>query len=86
LNIYLTWNHASSDGIMQQAARDSAAHLRQMAVAGGQDIADAASYGNFAIFDTPPSRIYGDNLPRLQAIKGAVDPTNVMGLAGGFKF
>jgi hypothetical protein len=71
---------------MQEAARDSAAHLRQLAIAGGQDVADAASYSNYAIFDTPLGRIYGDNVPRLQAIKAAVDPTNVMGLAGGFKF
>jgi hypothetical protein len=71
---------------MQEAARDSAAHIRQLAVAGGQDVADAASYGNYAIFDTPVSKIYGDNVPRLQAIKAAADPTNVMGLAGGFKF
>ncbi|KAJ8590729.1 FAD-binding domain-containing protein [Rhizopogon salebrosus TDB-379] len=86
LNIYFAWIHGSSDGIMQEAARDSAAHLRQLAIAGGQDVADAASYSNYAIFDTPLGRIYGDNVPRLQAIKAAVDPTNVMGLAGGFKF
>ncbi|KAJ8590731.1 hypothetical protein M405DRAFT_861111 [Rhizopogon salebrosus TDB-379] len=86
LNIYFGWTLNSSDGIMQEAARDSAAHIRQLAVAGGQDVADAASYGNYAIFDTPVGRIYGDNVPRLQAIKAAADPTNVMGLAGGFKF
>jgi FAD/FMN-containing dehydrogenase len=71
---------------MQQAVRDSAAHIRQLAIAGGQDIANASLYGNYAIFDTPLSSIYGDNVARLQAIKAAVDPTNVMGLAGGFKF
>ncbi|KAJ8590732.1 hypothetical protein M405DRAFT_880883 [Rhizopogon salebrosus TDB-379] len=86
LNIYFGWTLNSSDGIMQEAARDSAAYIRQLAVAGGQDVVDAASYGNYAIFDTPVSRIYGDNVPRLQAIKAAADPTNVMGLAGGFKF
>ncbi|KAJ8590730.1 FAD-binding domain-containing protein [Rhizopogon salebrosus TDB-379] len=86
LNIHFAWVPATSDGIMQEAARDSAAHLRQLAIAEGQDIADAASYSNYAIFDTPLSRIYGENVPRLQAIKVAVDPTNVMGLAGGFKF
>ncbi|KAG0693487.1 hypothetical protein DFH29DRAFT_1007238, partial [Suillus ampliporus] len=50
------------------------------------DVADAALYGNYAIFDTPLSNIYGKNVPRLQALQDAVDPTNVMGLAGGFKF
>ncbi|KAG2142419.1 hypothetical protein DEU56DRAFT_911114 [Suillus clintonianus] len=86
LNIYFAWAFPTSDGIMQQAVRDSAAHLRQLAIAEGQDVADAAVYSNYAIFDTPLSSIYGDNLPRLHAIKAAVDPTNVMGLAGGFKF
>ncbi|KAG1731564.1 hypothetical protein EDB19DRAFT_1737404 [Suillus lakei] len=86
LNIYFAWTPPTSDEIMQQAIRDSAAHLRHLAIAGGQDVADAALYSNYAIFDTPLSSIYGDNLPRLHAIKAAVDPTNVMGLAGGFKF
>ncbi|KAG1748461.1 FAD dependent oxidoreductase [Suillus paluster] len=86
LDIYFAWTSLTSDGIMQQAVRDSAAHLRQLAITEGQDIADAASYGNYAIFDTLLSNIYGENVPRLQAIKTAVDPTNVMGLAGGFKF
>ena len=45
----------------------------------------AAVYPNYALFDTPLEDIYGANIPRLQAIKSAVDPENVMGLAGGFK-
>ncbi|KAG0695257.1 hypothetical protein DFH29DRAFT_992002 [Suillus ampliporus] len=86
LNIYFAWTDPASDGIVQQAVRDSASYLRQLAIAEGQDVADAASYGNYAIFDTPLSSIYGENVPRLQAIKAAVDPTDVMGLAGGFRF
>ncbi|OJA21033.1 hypothetical protein AZE42_05542 [Rhizopogon vesiculosus] len=86
LNIYFAWSEKNSDEIMQEAARESAAHLRQLAIAEGQDVADATLYGNYAIFDTPLRRIYGDNVPKLQAIKAAVDPTNVMELAGGFKF
>lgn len=30
--------------------------------------------------------MYGDNVAVLHLLKAAVDPTNVMGLAGGFKF
>lgn len=57
------------------------------ALAEGQaGIAGAAVYPNYAIFDTPLSNIYGSNLPALQALKASVDPTNVMGLAGGFRF
>ena len=43
-------------------------------------------YGNYVNTRTPLAGIYGDNLPRLQALKAKVDPKNVMGLTGGFKF
>ena len=71
---------------MQDAARASAAQLTQVALAEGQDVADAPLYSNYAIFDTPMERIYGANLPKLQALKAQYDPENVMGLAGGWKF
>lgn len=45
-----------------------------------------ALYGNYADTNTPLVDIYGDNLPPLQALRANVDPKNVMGLAGGFKF
>ena len=45
-----------------------------------------ALYGNYASARTPLVDIYGDNLPRLRALKTKIDPKNVMGLAGGFKF
>jgi len=45
-----------------------------------------ALYGNYADARTPLVDIYGDNLPKLQALKAKIDPNNVMGLTGGFKF
>ena len=45
-----------------------------------------ALYGNYVNARTPLVDIYGDNLPKLQALKAKIDPQNVMGLAGGFKF
>jgi len=45
-----------------------------------------ALYGNYVDANTPLVDIYGDNLPRLRALKAKIDPHNVMGLAGGFKF
>lgn len=45
-----------------------------------------ALYGNYVDANTPLCDIYGDNLPYLQALKTKIDPNNVMGLAGGFKF
>lgn len=45
-----------------------------------------ALYGNYVEANTPLVDIYGDNLPSLQALRAKIDPKNVMGLAGGFKF
>ena len=45
-----------------------------------------ALYGNNVDFKTPLVDIYGDNLPPLRALKAKIDPKNVMGLAGGFRF
>jgi hypothetical protein len=60
--------------------------LRDAAVADGQPVAHASKYVNYALFSTPLEEIYGDNLDRLRKIRAAVDPNDVMGLAGGFKF
>ncbi|CAF3417278.1 unnamed protein product [Rotaria socialis] len=43
-------------------------------------------YPNYALETTPLSEMYGDNVPRLQSIRKAWDPDNVMNLTGGFKF
>ena len=85
LNIYYAWDLPEADEIMQNAAVQSAAHLKAVAIAEGQDIANAHVYGNYAVASVPPERIFGDSLPRMQATKQRVDPNNVMGLAGGWK-
>ena len=41
---------------------------------------------NYALFDTPLEDMYGANVPRLRKIRAEIDPEDVMGLAGGFKF
>lgn len=74
------------DEEIQDLMKDLANQITAEAVAEGQDVADAFIYGNYALADTPLERIYGDNVARLRAIHDAVDPNNVMGLAGGFKF
>lgn len=70
---------------MQSTAVQSAEYLTQLANAEGQDISDAALYGNYAIFSTPVSRILGNNVETLANVKTVYDPNNVMGLAGGWK-
>ncbi|KAI0649785.1 FAD-binding domain-containing protein [Trametes meyenii] len=86
LNIYYAWLLDLADDDMHEAARQSADHLTKVVLGEGQDVADAVLYGNYAIYDTPIERIYGDNLPKLKALKAQYDPDNVMGLAGGWKF
>ena len=86
LNIYYAYTDAGQDETFWDAARQSAAQLARAVEAEGQDVADAALYNNYAIFDTPLERMYGDNVARLSALKAQYDPENVMGLAGGWKF
>ena len=77
--------NASLDDIVVKAVRNFSDVVTAAAIADGQNLTHAAVYPNYALFDTPLEDIYGANLPRLHAIKQAVDPKNVMGLAGGFK-
>ncbi|KAJ7030279.1 FAD dependent oxidoreductase [Mycena alexandri] len=86
INLNFAWTPAKSDAIFHTALKQSANHLTDVAVYAGQAVAQAPLYTNYALADTPLERMYGDNLPRLRTIKAQVDPNNVMGLAGGFKF
>ncbi|KAI0260030.1 FAD-binding domain-containing protein [Gloeopeniophorella convolvens] len=79
------WSSASFDKTMAHSLRESTDAVRAAALAEGQNVSDAAPYINYALFDTPVELLYGENLPRLRAIKKEVDPEDVMGLAGGFK-
>ncbi|KIK94710.1 hypothetical protein PAXRUDRAFT_11879 [Paxillus rubicundulus Ve08.2h10] len=56
------------------------------ATPGSASVPPLELYSNYAIVGTPVEDIYGDSLPRLRKIKEAIDPGNVMGLAGGWKF
>lgn len=86
-NIYFAWLDPLFDTDFQNAARASAATVSNAAIAEGQSsLVGAPVYPNYAIYDTPLSQMYGSNLATLQSLKAAIDPTNVMGLAGGFRF
>ena len=44
-------------------------------------------FPNLTLDNTPKNFVlFGSNIPRLKQIKQAVDPKNIMGLTGGFKF
>lgn len=92
-NLYFAWapdllgliSLLELDKVFHNAVKESARHLTNVAQAEGQNVASAPLYPNYAIFDTPLEKLYGENVGRLRALKQVVDPNNVMGLAGGFK-
>jgi hypothetical protein len=84
--ISFRWSNASLDEMMARALRQSSDAVHAAALDDGQDVSHAAVYVNYALFDTPLEDMYGRNLERLRKIKASIDPEDVMGLAGGFKF
>jgi len=87
LNIYFAWTLELLDPEFHSAVNQSAAQVHNAALAEGQTgIIGAPLYPNYAIYDTPLTNMYGQNVAILQSVKAAVDPNNTMGLAGGFKF
>jgi hypothetical protein len=71
---------------MAIALRNISNTIRAVALADGQDVSDAALYPNYALFGTPLEDMYGENVERLRKIRAAIDPEDVMGLTGGWKF
>jgi hypothetical protein len=71
---------------MAPALRHISGRIRAAALADGQNVSHAAKYPNYALFGTPLEDIYGGNVKRLRKIRAAIDPEDVMGLAGGWKF
>ncbi len=71
---------------MTSTLRHISGSIRAVALADGQNVSRAVKYPNYALFGTPLEDIYGWNVKRLRKIKAAIDPGDVMGLAGGWKF
>ena len=71
---------------MAHMIRQHADQAHAAVLADGQDLSHAAIYVNYALFGTPLKDMYGGHVPRLRKIKAEIDPKDVMGLAGGFKF
>ena len=80
------WSNSSLDDEMAFALRSFADAIRDVALADGQNVSHAARYPNVALFGTPLEDMYGGNVERLRKIRAAIDPNDVMGLTGGWKF
>jgi hypothetical protein len=86
-NIAYSWNSSEFDSDFNNAMLASAAHVRQKAIDQGQiQLKNAPNYPNYAAIGTPLQEMYGANIPALRRLKARIDPDNVMGLAGGWKF
>jgi hypothetical protein len=84
--ITLLWTDASLDDEMAFVVRNITDTIRDVALADGQNVANAAKYPNYATFGTPLEEMYGGNVERLRKIRASVDPDDVMGLTGGWRF
>ena len=85
---YLTvqWSNASLDNAMASALRNISNTIHAAALVDGQDVSHAAVYPNYALFGTPLEDMYGGDVERLRKIRAAIDPEDLMGCTGGWKF
>ncbi|KAI9441216.1 FAD-binding domain-containing protein [Lactarius indigo] len=84
--ISFAWANASLDASVARTLRQNTDEANAAVLADGQNVSHAAVYVNYALFDTPLEDMYGANVARLRKIRAEIDPKDVMGLAGGFKF
>jgi len=84
--VTVQWVNASLDDTMANTLRNITETIKGVALADGQNVSQAAKYMNYALYGTPLEDIYGGNLVRLREIRTAIDPEDVMGLTGGWKF
>ncbi|KAK7059627.1 hypothetical protein R3P38DRAFT_964016 [Favolaschia claudopus] len=84
-NPWITWSDPADTAYAHAALRNMSDKIQAFAIQQGQSLATDLHYPNYALDDTPLNLLYGKNVQKLKAIKHAVDPKNVMGLAGGFK-
>ena len=87
-NLFVTWDDESldKDKYVYDSVRAFSASILEAGIKDGQDLQDAATYPNYAIYGTPLEKMYGKNLKRLRSIKEKYDPLHVMDLTGGFRF
>ena len=81
------WLLAVDDDVFINAMKSTAHAILQAAIDDGQNVSGSNQivYPNYALPDTPLEHLYGNNVARLQNIRAALDPQNIMSLTGGFK-
>lgn len=87
MNIFFEWENPAYDANYLAAITETATRLRNLVgEEQGLGYEYYPKYNNYAVFTTPVSDIYGENLPFLRELKRRYDPEGVMDLAGGWKF
>jgi hypothetical protein len=84
--VSVQFSNDSLDDTVASALRNMSDTVYAAALADGQDVSHAAKYPNYSLFGTPLEVMYSRNVERLRRIKAAIDPEDVMGLTGGWKF
>jgi hypothetical protein len=84
--VTVQWSDAELDDKMPFVVRNISDTIRAVAFADGQNVSHAAKYVNYAVFGTPLEDMYGGNVERLRKIRTSIDPDDVMGLTGGWRF
>ncbi|KAF5367917.1 hypothetical protein D9758_004373 [Tetrapyrgos nigripes] len=79
------YNDVADRDYFEQLIQEMSGAIHVVVIQEGQGLPDDIHYPNYALADTLVELIYGENLPRLREIKERADPTDVMGLSGGFK-
>ncbi len=86
--IEFSWALESDDEAFLSLIQSASDTLLQLALNDGQNVGGSNQilYPNYALANTSLAQLYGNNVARLQNIRKAWDPQNVMYLTGGFKF
>ncbi|TDL15957.1 FAD-binding domain-containing protein [Rickenella mellea] len=77
---------AAAEPVILQAVKNLSRNVQARAIKEGQSKLNDLLYPNYALSDTPLELMYGSNVARLRSIAKRMDPQDVMGLTGGFKF
>jgi hypothetical protein len=82
----IQWSKPSLDDTMASTVHSISEAIIAAALAEGQDLSNATKYPGYALSGEPLENLYGGHVKRLHKIRKAIDPEEVMGLAGGWKF
>ena len=83
---FISFSELADAEYVHKASREMSRAIQGFAVEQGRSRWDDLRSLNFALDGTPVELLFGENVPKLRRIKREVDPEDVMGLTGGFKF